>query len=85
MARVPTPGASSPIRARGCVCFVGRRYTMIKSSGFRVSPTEVEQVMFEIGRLKSAVVPEMIEPFDQMPKTTSGKVECLALRRREGL
>ena len=111
----------------GFLYFVGRRDTMIKSSGFRISPTEVEEVLFRSGLLKgvaviglpdevlgqtikafvvsreaSAVasedllafcagnmpkhmVPKAIEVLDELPKTTSGKVDYPALRRREGL
>jgi acyl-CoA ligase (AMP-forming) (exosortase A-associated) len=36
--------------------FVARRDTMIKSSGFRISPTEVEEVLFKSGLVKSAAV-----------------------------
>jgi acyl-CoA synthetase (AMP-forming)/AMP-acid ligase II len=31
------------------------------------------------------MVPKAIEVLDQMPRTTSGKVDYPALRRREGL
>jgi acyl-CoA ligase (AMP-forming) (exosortase A-associated) len=40
----------------GFLYFVGRRDTMIKSSGFRISPTEVEEVLFQSGRLRGAAV-----------------------------
>lgn len=40
----------------GYLYFVGRRDTMIKSSGFRISPTEVEEVLFESGLVKGAAV-----------------------------
>lgn len=40
----------------GYLYFVGRRDTMIKSSGFRISPTEVEEVLFRSGLLKGAAV-----------------------------
>ena len=40
----------------GYLYFVGRRDTMIKSSGFRISPTEIEEVLFRSGRLKGAAV-----------------------------
>lgn len=40
----------------GFLYFVGRRDTMIKSSGFRISPTEVEEVLFRSGLLKGAAV-----------------------------
>ena len=36
--------------------FVGRRDNMIKSSGFRISPTEVEEVLFQSGILREAAV-----------------------------
>jgi acyl-CoA ligase (AMP-forming) (exosortase A-associated) len=111
----------------GYLYFVGRRDTMIKSSGFRISPTEVEEVLFRSGLLKGAavigipdevlghvikafvvardggpidaeklrefcaanmprhMVPKTIQVLDDLPKTTSGKVDYPALRRREGL
>jgi acyl-CoA ligase (AMP-forming) (exosortase A-associated) len=111
----------------GFLYFVGRRDTMIKSSGFRVSPTEVEEVLFKTGLLKAAAVigvpddvlgqaitafvvgrdgegldveqlrqfcaanmprhmlPKTVEVLDEMPKTSSGKVDYPALRRRKGL
>ena len=110
----------------GFLYFVGRRDTMIKSSGFRISPTEVEEVLFQSGKLRGAgvigipdetlgqsikafVVPRDGEPLDmdslttycaekmprymvpkafevltELPKTSSGKVDYPALRRREG-
>jgi acyl-CoA ligase (AMP-forming) (exosortase A-associated) len=40
----------------GFFYFVGRRDTMIKSSGFRISPTEVEEVLFQSGKLRGAAV-----------------------------
>jgi acyl-CoA ligase (AMP-forming) (exosortase A-associated) len=40
----------------GFLYFIGRRDTMIKSSGFRVSPTEVEEVLFQSGKLRGAAV-----------------------------
>jgi acyl-CoA ligase (AMP-forming) (exosortase A-associated) len=111
----------------GFLYFVGRRDTMIKSSGFRISPTEVEEVLFQSGKLQIAavigvpdevlgqtikafvvprdgepldtnallehcaakmpryMVPKSVEVLPQMPKTSSGKVDYPALRRREGL
>lgn len=38
----------------GFLYYVGRRDTMIKSSGFRISPTEVEEVAFLSGRVRHA-------------------------------
>jgi len=111
----------------GFLYFLGRRDTMIKSSGFRISPTEVEEVLFQTGKLRGAavigipddvlgqvikafvvakdgspvdsqalltvcaekmpryMVPKFIEVLDELPKTSSGKVDYPALRRREGL
>jgi acyl-CoA synthetase (AMP-forming)/AMP-acid ligase II len=111
----------------GFLYFVARRDAMIKTSGYRVSPTEVEQVIFESGlvrgvavigipdevlgqqikalvvpkadtvvdpvaliefcggRLPRYMVPKVVETLDELPKTSSGKVDYPALRRREGL
>jgi acyl-CoA synthetase (AMP-forming)/AMP-acid ligase II len=111
----------------GFLYFVGRRDTMIKSSGYRVSPTEVEEVLFQSGTIHEAavigvpddllgqaikafvvpkegqsvdrvalplfcaeklpryMVPKHVEVLEKMPKTSSGKVDYPALRRREGL
>jgi acyl-CoA ligase (AMP-forming) (exosortase A-associated) len=111
----------------GFLYFVGRRDTMIKSSGFRISPTEVEEALFSSGKLRGAavigipdevlgqtikafvtlrdgepldteallahcgqklpryMVPKTIEVLTEMPKTSSGKVDYPALRRRENL
>ena len=40
----------------GFLYFVGRRDNMIKSSGFRVSPTEVEEILFQSGKVREAAV-----------------------------
>lgn len=111
----------------GFLYFIGRRDTMIKSSGFRISPTEVEEVLFQSGKLRGAavigipdetigqsikafvvprdgnaldidallaycaekmpryMVPKTFETLSELPKTSSGKVDYPALRRREGL
>jgi acyl-CoA ligase (AMP-forming) (exosortase A-associated) len=111
----------------GFLYFVGRRDTMIKSSGYRISPTEVEEAVFSSGRVRHAavigipdevlgqtikafvvardgesidtsgiqahcanrlpryMVPKAIEVLSEMPRTSSGKVDYPALRRREGL
>jgi acyl-CoA ligase (AMP-forming) (exosortase A-associated) len=39
----------------GYLYFVGRRDEMIKTSGYRVSPTEVEEVAYDSGLVKDAV------------------------------
>src|SRR5256885_6001029 len=111
----------------GFLYFIGRRDTMIKSSGFRISPTEVEEVLFQTGKLRGAAVigipdevlgqvikafvvprdgevlnadlllelcaekmprfmlPKSVEVLTELPKTSSGKVDYPALRKREGL
>jgi acyl-CoA ligase (AMP-forming) (exosortase A-associated) len=111
----------------GFLYYVGRRDAMIKSSGFRISPTEVEEVVFQSGRIRHAaaiglpdemlgqtvkifvvardgdavdtgallefcedkmprhMVPKSIEVLAELPKTSSGKIDYPALRRREGL
>jgi acyl-CoA ligase (AMP-forming) (exosortase A-associated) len=40
----------------GFIYYVGRLDNMIKSSGFRVSPTEVEEVLFQSGKVRGAAV-----------------------------
>ena len=40
----------------GFLYFVGRRDNMIKCSGYRVSPTEVEEVLFQSGKVREAGV-----------------------------
>ena len=40
----------------GYLYFVGRRDNLIKSSGFRISPTEVEEVLHRSGHVASAAV-----------------------------
>ena len=40
----------------GFLYYVGRRDTMIKSSGYRISPTEVEEVLFQTGKIRQAAV-----------------------------
>jgi acyl-CoA ligase (AMP-forming) (exosortase A-associated) len=111
----------------GFLYYVGRRDAMIKSSGFRISPTEVEEVVFQSGQVRHAaaigipheilgqavkvfvvpgngkpidekelitfcedrmpryMVPKAVEVIDELPKTSSGKVDYPSLRRREGL
>jgi acyl-CoA ligase (AMP-forming) (exosortase A-associated) len=111
----------------GFLYFIGRRDTMIKSSGFRISPTEIEEVLFQSGMVRQAaviglpdevlgqsvkaivvsrdgadmdtklllgfcaeklprhMVPKVVEVLEELPKTSSGKVDYPALRQREGL
>jgi acyl-CoA ligase (AMP-forming) (exosortase A-associated) len=46
----------------GFLYFVGRRDNMIKSSGYRVSPTEVEETLFQSGCLREAGVIGIPDP-----------------------
>lgn len=41
--------------AEGFLYFVGRRDEMIKTSGYRVSPTEIEEVVYATGMVRDAV------------------------------
>lgn len=108
----------------GFIYFIGRRDTMIKSSGFRISPTEVEEILMQSGLLEGVAVigiadevlgqavkafvvpkgksdfdpqglldffmekaprymwPKEIECLEELPKTTSRKVDYPALRKR---
>ncbi|MHA1113822.1 MAG: acyl-CoA ligase (AMP-forming), exosortase A system-associated, partial [Alphaproteobacteria bacterium] len=62
----PMPGANAEIAvwsgdtvradADGFLYFVGRRDDMIKTSGYRISPTEVEDVIYASGLVGEAVV-----------------------------
>jgi acyl-CoA ligase (AMP-forming) (exosortase A-associated) len=111
----------------GFLFYVGRRDAMIKSSGYRISPTEVEEVLFQSGRVRGAavigvpdevlgqhvkafvvpkdqdaadadaliafcaeklpryMVPKSVEYIDELPKTSSGKVDYPTLRNRQAL
>jgi acyl-CoA synthetase (AMP-forming)/AMP-acid ligase II len=66
----PVPGRDAPWRtpelavwsgdavradAEGFLYFVGRRDEMIKTSGYRVSPTEIEEVAYATGLVRDAV------------------------------
>jgi acyl-CoA ligase (AMP-forming) (exosortase A-associated) len=46
----------------GYLYFVGRNDAMIKSSGYRISPTEVEEVLMASGRLASVAVIGLPDP-----------------------
>jgi acyl-CoA synthetase (AMP-forming)/AMP-acid ligase II len=41
--------------AQGFLYFVGRRDEMIKTSGYRVSPTEIEEAAYDTGLVRNAV------------------------------
>ena len=131
----PTPGLPPTVRVcysgdlvrtdeDGFLYFVARRDNQIKSSGFRVSPTEVEEALCAGGRLQHAavvgvpddvlgqrieafgilaegvsvdpaevladcatrlpryMVPRMLELLGELPRTSSGKTDYVALRQR---
>jgi len=109
----------------GFLYFIGRRDTLIKSSGYRISPTEVEEILFQSGKVRGAAViglpdpllgqqvkafvvpkegelidpaqllafctermprymaPKWIEVLEDLPKTSSGKVNYPALHQRQ--
>ncbi|MEX2306703.1 MAG: acyl-CoA ligase (AMP-forming), exosortase A system-associated [Pirellulales bacterium] len=46
----------------GFLYFVGRRDNLIKSSGFRISPNEVEEALCKAGRLREAAVIGLPDP-----------------------
>jgi acyl-CoA ligase (AMP-forming) (exosortase A-associated) len=110
------------IDEEGFLYFVGRRDNMIKCSGYRVSPTEVEEVLFQSGKLREAgvigipdsvlgqaikafvvpregssitcdallaycaeklpryMIPKAVQIVENLPKTSSGKVDYPSLR-----
>jgi acyl-CoA ligase (AMP-forming) (exosortase A-associated) len=61
----------------GFLYFIGRRDTMIKSSGFRISPTEVEEVLFQSGKIREAAV-------IGVPDDTLGQTVKAFVVQREG-
>jgi acyl-CoA synthetase (AMP-forming)/AMP-acid ligase II len=107
----------------GFLYFVGRRDTMIKSSGYRISPTEVEEILLQSGKIRQAavigvpddmlgqhikafvepdieeqsnaeslirfcaerlpryMVPKRIVFVDDLPKTSTGKIDYTSLRK----
>jgi acyl-CoA ligase (AMP-forming) (exosortase A-associated) len=48
--------------AEGFLYFIGRRDEMIKTSGYRVSPTEVEEVLYRSGRVAEAAACGVAHP-----------------------
>jgi acyl-CoA ligase (AMP-forming) (exosortase A-associated) len=46
----------------GFLYFIGRRDALIKCSGFRISPTEVEEALFQSGKLREAGVIGVPDP-----------------------
>jgi acyl-CoA synthetase (AMP-forming)/AMP-acid ligase II len=60
----------------GYLYFVARKDDMIKTAGEKVSPKEVENVLYDIDskHLEDFMVPKYIEIREQLPKTSSGKI-----------
>ncbi len=123
--RVCYSGDLVTLDEEGFLYFVGRRDNLIKSSGFRISPSDVEETLLRSGQIAQAavigvpddvlgqaiqafivapagaspdvdelldwcaaempsyMVPKTIEVLPELPKTTSGKVDYPALRRRQ--
>jgi acyl-CoA synthetase (AMP-forming)/AMP-acid ligase II len=48
--------------ADGFLYFVGRKDEMIKTSGYRVSPTEIEEVVYDTGLVRDAVALGVDDP-----------------------
>jgi len=48
--------------AEGFLYFIGRRDEMIKTSGYRVSPTEIEEVLYRSGRVAEAAACGVAHP-----------------------
>ena len=61
----------------GYLYFVGRRDEMIKSSGYRISPTEVEEVVYASGLVGEAVA-------IGVPHPTLGQAVVVAATPRDG-
>ena len=64
--------------AEGFLYFVGRRDEMIKTSGYRVSPTEVEEAVFRTGLVSEAVAFGLPHP------TLGEAIALVALSRTAG-
>jgi acyl-CoA ligase (AMP-forming) (exosortase A-associated) len=77
----------------GYLYFVGRRDDMIKTSGYRVSPTEIEEVVYETGLVRDVValgVPDdrlgqRIELVVTAPEGTAADPQALLARLRTRL
>nr|WP_145544888.1 acyl-CoA ligase (AMP-forming), exosortase A system-associated [Variovorax boronicumulans] len=61
----------------GYLYFIGRRDEMIKSSGYRISPTEVEEAVYAFGLVAECAA-------FGMPHGVLGQVVCLVATPREG-
>ena len=55
-------GRPGPRHEEGFLYFVGRNDEMIKTSGYRVSPTEIEEVVYDTGLVRDAVALGVEDP-----------------------
>ena len=62
--------------AEGFLYFIGRRDEMIKSSGYRISPTEIEEVVYATQRVGECAA-------FGIPSDALGEAVCLAVTSRE--
>ena len=77
----------------GFIYFIGRRDEMIKTSGYRVSPTEVEEVLYATGLVGDAVAVGVSHPtlgqavvvIASAPQGQRGDGEALLLQCRQRL
>ena len=64
----------------GELFFVGRRDDMVKTRGYRVELGEIQTALDRIGRtLPPYMVPERIVVKDELPRTSTGKIDKSAL------
>jgi acyl-CoA synthetase (AMP-forming)/AMP-acid ligase II len=61
-ARVVYSGDLVKMDAEGYLYFLGRRDSMLKSFGFRISPEEVEEILYKSGTVKEAIVHGVPDP-----------------------
>ncbi|WP_298825141.1 acyl-CoA ligase (AMP-forming), exosortase A system-associated [uncultured Piscinibacter sp.] len=64
--------------AEGFLYFIGRRDEMIKSSGYRISPTEIEEVVYATQMVGECAA-------FGVPSDTLGEAVCLAVTARNGV
>ena len=57
-----SPGTTVVADEEGFLYFVGRKDDMIKTSGYRVSPTEIEEVAYSTGLVRDAVALGVDDP-----------------------
>ena len=67
--------------------YVGRNDDVIKSSGYRIGPFEIESVMLVQKWVKRQTAPykypRIIEYVDELPRTVNGKIRRAAIREQD--